>query len=439
MSDEKVLLLDDEQNVLTSIRRLMRKEPFELRETTSPEEALNLLESERFAVVISDQRMPSMDGTEFLEKAAQISRDTVRIVLTGYVDIQSAIESINRGAVYRFVTKPWNDEELRLTIEQALARYRMEQENRRLHQLTQKQNGELRARNQSLAEARAHEVEIGAHIQRTLLTGAHDLDFPSLVVGARALPSQEIDGDFFDFLQLHENCLDVVIGDVMGKGVPAALLGAATKSQLLRAICELLASRGSAARVDEIISAVHRQATPRLIGIDSFVTLCYARFDLQNASVSLVDCGHTGTVRYNPRTGTSSVLKGDNMPIGFSEKESYEAFTSPIEEGDLFFFYSDGLSETTNPQGTMFGEDRLIGMIKNYTEEGPDALVDRICNTVRTFAAPGEPQDDLTCLAVEVQDLPTGPRAQTVAMAPATVHAASPSNGNSWTTEREDR
>ena len=152
MSRPNILLVDDEASILKAIQRLLRKEPFEVTATVSPEEALRLLSEEPYAVVVSDQRMPTMKGTRLLEKARKISPDTVRIILTGYVDIQAAVEAINRGAVYRFVTKPWNDEELRLTVQQAASRFEMVMENKRLHALTEKQNGQLKELNRNLEQ-----------------------------------------------------------------------------------------------------------------------------------------------------------------------------------------------------------------------------------------------------------------------------------------------
>ena len=150
MGDHKILAVDDEPNVLKSLTRLLRNEAFETVTTTSPAEALALLEDQAFSAVVSDQRMPDMVGTELLEKAAAISPDTVRIILTGFADTEAAIDAINRGAVYRFLTKPWQDEELVATVRQAVSHYQLVTENRRLAALTAQQNEELRDLNQNL-------------------------------------------------------------------------------------------------------------------------------------------------------------------------------------------------------------------------------------------------------------------------------------------------
>jgi EAL domain-containing protein (putative c-di-GMP-specific phosphodiesterase class I)/CheY-like chemotaxis protein len=118
-ADETLLLLDDEPNILNALRRLLRREGYRILATTSPQEAFELLAQHRVQVIISDQRMPEMSGTEFLSRVKQIYPDTVRIVLSGYTDLQSITEAINRGAIYRFLVKPWDDEELRQQVREA--------------------------------------------------------------------------------------------------------------------------------------------------------------------------------------------------------------------------------------------------------------------------------------------------------------------------------
>ena len=150
MEQPKILFVDDEENILNALQRLLRKENFQILTTTSYAEALEWVKKESFSVVVSDQKMPGMQGTDLLEKIRDIAPDCVRIILTGYADIQSAIEAINKGAVYRFISKPWNDDELKLALRQALMQFLMVQENHELGELIKKQNMELRELNQNL-------------------------------------------------------------------------------------------------------------------------------------------------------------------------------------------------------------------------------------------------------------------------------------------------
>lgn len=161
MDTPRVLLVDDEASILKSISRLLRRESIEPVVTTSPDEALQLFSANGFAAVVSDQRMPGMEGTQLFEHCREIDPDVVRIMLTGYAEISTAAEAINRGAVYRFITKPWNDQELLATVREAISRYEMVKENKRLHELTQRQNAELTDLNENLEEKvrqRTHKI-----------------------------------------------------------------------------------------------------------------------------------------------------------------------------------------------------------------------------------------------------------------------------------------
>ena len=125
-------------------------EPHETLAFNMPSEALDKIGEIQPAVVVSDQRMPEMKGTSLLQKVKEISPDTVRIILTGYADTTAAIASINEGSVSRFISKPWDDDEFKITIRHAVEHYRLAKENKRLAQLAQKQNEELSMLNQNL-------------------------------------------------------------------------------------------------------------------------------------------------------------------------------------------------------------------------------------------------------------------------------------------------
>jgi diguanylate cyclase len=117
--ERTLLLLDDEENMLRSLVRLFRRDGYKVLTANSVREAFDLLASNAVQVIVSDQRMPDMSGTEFLAKVRDLYPDTVRMVLSGYTDLATITEAINRGAIYRFLTKPWNDDELRGHIEAA--------------------------------------------------------------------------------------------------------------------------------------------------------------------------------------------------------------------------------------------------------------------------------------------------------------------------------
>lgn len=139
-----ILFVDDEQNVLKSLTRLFLDAPFSILTAGSGPEGLELLKKHQVAVIVSDQKMPGMIGAEFLAKSREIQPDAVRMILTGYADISAAMDAINKGGAFRYITKPWNDDDLMHAVHDALDRYRLGAENRRLTALTMQQNEELK-------------------------------------------------------------------------------------------------------------------------------------------------------------------------------------------------------------------------------------------------------------------------------------------------------
>lgn len=156
MSDEalkvapRILCVDDEPNILASLRRLFRSQGYQVLTAESGMEGLQKLENESVDIVISDMRMPEMDGARFLECVRERWPDTLRLLLTGYADIQSILAAINRGEIYRYITKPWDDNDILLIVRHALERKALEEEKQRLEALTQIQNEELKELNASL-------------------------------------------------------------------------------------------------------------------------------------------------------------------------------------------------------------------------------------------------------------------------------------------------
>lgn len=157
-----VLCVDDEPNILSALRRLLRPSGYRVLVAESGAEGLELMASEQVDLVISDMRMPNMDGAAFLAAVKAGWPDVVRILLTGYADMASTIDAINRGEIFRYVTKPWVDSDMLLTLRQGLERKALEADKRRLEALTQQQNETLRQLNESLevkVQARTAELQ----------------------------------------------------------------------------------------------------------------------------------------------------------------------------------------------------------------------------------------------------------------------------------------
>ncbi len=151
-----ILLVDDEKNILNSLSRLFRREGYGILKAENAAEALALLDDNKVSLVISDYRMPEVDGVEFLSIVKDGSPDTIRFMLTGQADLDSVVEAINKGEVSRYITKPWDDDMLKITVKEALEHYDLTQENRRLFDETMRLNEETARLNEELTDINEH-------------------------------------------------------------------------------------------------------------------------------------------------------------------------------------------------------------------------------------------------------------------------------------------
>jgi len=201
--EHTLLLVDDEENIVAALRRLLRSEGWLVLSATSAEQALQLLARHEVDVILSDQRMPGMTGVELLRRARQLYPETIRLVLSGYTELQSITDAINEGAIYKFLAKPWDDEQLRAHLREAFALKEMADQNRRLGREVQAANrelAELNGRLQTLlsAQREQNEREVGSREAAQELLDAvpvpvFGIDDENLLVFANA-PAQALFG-----------------------------------------------------------------------------------------------------------------------------------------------------------------------------------------------------------------------------------------------------
>jgi response regulator RpfG family c-di-GMP phosphodiesterase len=192
MNDFKhtVLCVDDEVNILNALKRLLRKENYRLLTGTSGKEGLELLAQNEVHVVISDQRMPEMSGSEFLRQVNECYPHIIRIILTGYTEVDTITKSINEGHIYKFFLKPWNDQHLTLELRQALEQYDLIEANKALHRQTSVQNEALQRINENLenlVHERTQSLEIQNHALRISHAILEDLPLPIIGISAELL------------------------------------------------------------------------------------------------------------------------------------------------------------------------------------------------------------------------------------------------------------
>lgn len=310
---------------------------------------------------------------------------------------------------------------LRIRVEHAKAEKDLRELNAELEERVLARTTELQTANQlkdglilreqkisrELAASQEREAEIGNRIQQTLLLDPPPVDIPGLRVAALTIPTERIDGDFYIFIKHHDGSLDVIVGDVMGKGTAAALLGAATKAYFLKALSHLVA-RPKSNKIPEpreIVMLAHAHIARQLIDLESFVTLCYARINVTAKRLDLVDCGHTGVLQFSGQTGRHTVLHGDNLPLGVRVSEIYEQFSTACDPGDLLVFFSDGITEARNPSGEAFGLDRLIQCVQENLHFEPNAIVECIRKAVLEFSESAHFNDDLTSVVLRIEEV----------------------------------
>jgi PAS domain S-box-containing protein len=254
-----------------------------------------------------------------------------------------------------------------------------------------------------LASARRREVTVAAKIQQSLLVTPPKTSLPGVDLAVVSIASQEVDGDFYDFFLHGPHCFDVVVGDVMGKGIPAALLGAATKSAIGRTMADLTLANPLQSRPSpqEIMNKTDSLVTANMVEVDSFATVFYARIETAERRLTWIDMGHTKTLLYRHGQGRSEWLKGNGLPLGIGISRSRNQQITTFEPGDILIIYSDGISETTNAAGEFFGEDRLVTLIRQHAACEAQAILERILDAVSSFAAAGLVYDDRTCIVIK--------------------------------------
>jgi response regulator RpfG family c-di-GMP phosphodiesterase len=187
VSRHTILCVDDEINILNALKRLLRREDYTLLTASSGNEGLEMLAVNDVHLVLSDQRMPGMSGTEFLAEIKEKYPDIIRIILTGYTEVDTITESINRGHIYKFFLKPWNDENLKLEIRKALDQYDLIKANERLTRTVMEQNLILKRMNDELEDkVRQRTSDLELRNQALELSQAILEDVPLAIVGVNA-------------------------------------------------------------------------------------------------------------------------------------------------------------------------------------------------------------------------------------------------------------
>jgi phosphoserine phosphatase RsbU/P len=237
------------------------------------------------------------------------------------------------------------------------------------------------------------EIEIASEIQQSILPRRFPA-FPErrdFDLHAAMLPASDVGGDFYDFFLIDPTHLAVVIGDVSGKGMPAAIFMAVSRT-LLKATA--LGGIAPAACLQHVNRLLHAENDSEM-----FVSLFYGILDLHGGRLAFSNGGHNPPLLQSAARGVRCLASGRGCVLGVFGDAAYEGATCPIAPGDTLLLYTDGVTEAMNPGGELYGEERLHALVGN-DHGSPQALVDALIADVRRHSATATQSDDITLLAV---------------------------------------
>jgi sigma-B regulation protein RsbU (phosphoserine phosphatase) len=244
-----------------------------------------------------------------------------------------------------------------------------------------------------LARAQAIDADSSARLQAAVLVDGPTVVSGSLEYASATMPSKLVDGDFMDVMQLEPGSIDIILGDVMGKGMEAAILGTVIKFGLFRSLATSLFGRPSLPTVSDICRSAEAAVTNHLEARSSIATFCYGRLHEAAMLYEFVDGGHTPLVHYRKATGDCRQVKGADMPFGFVDQQDFQAFMLPYRSGDILLVYSDGLSECPGSGGELFGETRVMYVVRSLANCATRDIVKRLIGLGFEYSAGGFADD----------------------------------------------
>src|SRR5262245_13461989 len=379
----KILVVDDEPDLKLLIqqkfRRQIRDGHYDFVFAHNGVEALAQLDANpNVDLVLSDINMPEMDGLTLLTKLPTTPNQLKAVMVSAYGDLANIRTAMNRGA-FDFVTKPIDFEDLEVTIQKTVG------------ELLKLRDG-LKARSELLAIRR--ELEVARQIQQSILPR----DFGrkgrtgGCSIAADMHAANEVGGDFYDFFMIDDDRLGVVVGDVAGKGVPAAIYMSLSRT-LLRATAQLGLEAGECLR--------HANRTLCSEGDSGlFVTTVYVIVDTRTGAIEYSTGGHfppylvraNGTVESTPLAG--------GMVLGIVGDAHYDSGHAMLESGDLMVLYSDGVTEAPNDAEEFFGDERLATALSTVVGADERTAITSLSTAVNAFAAGHRQSDDITLVAL---------------------------------------
>lgn len=384
-----ILFVDDEELLLSSYQMLFNDD-YDVFLASSAEEALLCLEKRNFALVVSDYDMGGINGVEFLNIVRDKYPETIRILLTGYNDINIVVDAVNESNIFRFLIKNDDLNKVINAVKDGIAIYKLIKSERKLKLELEHAYFEI---NQDLKAA--------ARLQQEIQPASSS--FGGYSFSTLYLPSKLVSGDSYNFFQIDDFIVYYVL-DVTGKGVPASMISFAI-SKLISSdkypnnpILYFENNNYIPKNPIESLSTLNQTFLTKNDDIQ-FFTICYGIIDIKQSCTKIATGGHRKPVYISGNNVKLVELKG--MPIGFLEDPKIGEHEINLLKNDKIILYSDGLPELTNAKGEMFGEERLLDIFKINSDANVDEIIDIIDFHIQKWTEGSKPDDDITVLAIQ--------------------------------------
>ncbi len=382
----KILSVDDELDLevlLTQyFRRKIRKGEYEFSFAHNGLEALQLLlENKDYDIILSDINMPEMDGLTLLTRINEMRNPALKcIMVSAYGDMDNIRTAMNNGA-FDFATKPIDLDDLSRTIEKAI-------EQIAFIKASQNEHNQL--------ESIKNDLAVAGEIQQTILPRKFP-PFPELKeqvdIFASMSPAKDVGGDFYDFFKMDEERIGFVIADVSGKGVPASLFMAVSRT-LIRAT----GLRGVPS--DECITYANKLLCNE--SLDSmFVTVFYGIYNCKTGEIDYTNAGHNPPYLLRRNNTVEPLPFSKNFIVGVFDDFIYKKDRLQLEPGDALILYTDGVTEAFNEQKEQFSESGLEKTLKSVPGAGSQEIIEAIKEDVKEFVGTAEQSDDITMLILK--------------------------------------
>jgi len=386
-----ILIADDQQDVLDALRLLLKGHGYSIETVNSPAEVLQAVARRPFDLLLMDlnyarDTTSGSEGLDVLSHLKELDDAPAIVVMTGWATVGLAVGAMQYG-VGDFVEKPWSNTRLLEILSKQVALGRERRESRR------KTAEEKRAREAALLHQHEQEREIAEAraIQEKLLPR----EIPQLAGYAIAGAWQSagmVGGDYFDVLALDGETLGLCIGDVAGKGMPAALLMSNLQAAVRGLSSPSLAPNLLCGRLN---SLVYRNTAN-----DRFITFFYAQLDGATRRLRYANAGHNAPFVVH-RDGTHERLQEGGCVLGVFDDQGYALGAAQLTDGDRVVLFTDGVTEARNSADEEFGEARLLRVLEDHRALAPGELQEEILRAVAGFSG-GHWTDDATLLVLSV-------------------------------------